>query len=37
MQGIGDGFCDVGVLLLEGLGDAHQNRLRFYTVALWLQ
>ena len=32
MQSVDDGFCDVGVLLLEGLEDAHQNRLRFRIV-----
>ena len=32
MQGIDDGFCDVGVTLFERLEDAHQNRLRFGTV-----
>ena len=32
MQGIDDGFCDVGVTLFERLEDAHQDRLRFGTI-----
>jgi len=32
MQGMDDGFCDVGVALFEGLEDAHQHGLRFGTI-----
>lgn len=32
MESVDDGFCDVGVLLFEGLEDTHQHGLRFGTV-----
>ena len=37
MQCVGDGFCDVGVIMFAGLEDAHQDRLRFGTVCASVQ